>query len=123
MRIKYPTTLNENLKGAYRHVFTDYVPRRLEYAFDNNLNQEIKEIYNQLDFVDFHYRHYVSGTHKTLHRVLYEVREIRKCPFFNDSLLFEMMNLIGDEILTNELYEFMPRHLYAKDKILDLLML
>jgi hypothetical protein len=118
-----PHSLFQNniaLREAFINRFIDYIPENLDYAIRNDYNTKVKELCAYIDLVDFHYRHYVAGTSKTLHRVLYEVRQLTMCNLYRVSLLLEIINSIEKDILLNELYEVMPRYLYAKKNALTL---
>lgn len=62
------------LRDALVNLFLRYLPGNLEWAIQNNAGKDIKKICDHFDMVEFHYRHYVIGVQKTLHRVMFEVR-------------------------------------------------
>ena len=65
-----------------------------------------------------HYKYYLLGFRQTLHRVMYEIRRIKQSPWYHATIVTNALELIENELMQNELYEAMPRHIKAKHKIL-----
>jgi hypothetical protein len=110
---------------ALKKWFILYMPRNLENAIANqdkkmfiNDRMETMKICDSIDQVDFHYRQYLAGTSRTLHRVLHEVRRLRKCQLHSTEFLMELLCRVEANILEHELYELMEIHLKAKQKII-----
>lgn len=97
-----------------------YVPDNLEWAILYECELEVEQVCQGIDYAESHYRKYLSGVHKNLRRVNGEVRWLRRCKLYNKELLYRILNLVENDIIKYELYELMPRHLSAKEKLLKL---
>lgn len=98
--------------------FVNVLPKGLQYAIHNNLSADKKNYFDSIDMFFFHYRWYIGGDHKTLHRVFFEIRRFKQNKYYSDSLLLGILNVIEKDLLENELYELMPKHLNARKKII-----
>ena len=109
---------NQQLKEKMIRKFVHNIPHRLDLACATNASYETKELANAMDYFEFHYRHYVSGIHLTLHRVLAETRNLKNNKHFSKELILEIIQEIENDILETELYELMPRHIKASQRVL-----
>ncbi len=103
------------LMGKY---FVHYLPKYLDETMKREYSHEIQQLANLMDYFEFHFRHYVSGTHLTLHRVLYETRRLFAMKYFEPETATNILAVIETDILSNELYELMPRFLKAKKRVI-----
>lgn len=95
------------------HLTRDYIPRRLEGTVQRNGSRKEIQDAHDLDQIDFHYRRYLGGYRRTLHRVLYELR----CAHVDHGAILEMIKGIEDLLQHHELYELLARHRDAMVKI------
>ncbi len=107
---------NQQLKEQMIRKFIHNLPHRLDNACAANASFEKIELADAMDYFEFHYRHYVSGIHQTLHRVLAETRNLKNTKYFSKKLLLEIIQEIENDIIETELYELMPRHKKASQK-------
>jgi len=108
------------VKKAFESRFIRYMPQNLDYGVLNNYSKRSLAVCNWMDYVDFHYRQYVIGFAKSLHRVFFEVREYNSLEIKLPGAVEEIIENVERDIGQNELYELMPRHLYAKKQVLEL---
>lgn len=95
--------------------------KHLEYAIHNNFNEEKETFCDSIDMVLYHYKRYLHGKPKTLHRVMYEVRILMSNKYANEDSLDEIFNHIENKIMSIEYYEIMPLFLESKKRIKHLL--
>lgn len=110
---------DKDLDIKYKDIFIHYLPNLLDFAYEYNMSEEIKDWFNHLDYFDFHYRRYLSGYPKTMHRVFYEIRRMKEVKLFEIKWIHAIFRNIEQSIINNELYEVMPIHLKAKCKVLE----
>lgn len=97
-------------------------PYYLGWAYELDMSEYLKDSLNRLDFFEFHYRRYLLGWHKTLHRVLHEVRSFNNCsPEAAQDLINYSLSNIKATILKEEWFELMPKLEKSTAKILPLL--
>lgn len=113
---------DKNLCQAYESMFIDYIPRLLDVAIRNNSSRYLQRIFNHMDYVDFHFRRYLSGRVKTLHRVYSEIRSLFN---FDDSenttvLFYCCLIDIYQSLSKHELFELLPRFEKTKNKVCQL---
>jgi hypothetical protein len=111
---------NVVLRDLLQKKFRWEVPGYLEVAVAENLSVDLCDLFAGLDMVEFHYKHYLVGISKTRHRFLHEVRILKTYKLYKDAYLETILNLVGEDLLSNELYELMPWHLKAKLKMLKI---
>lgn len=106
------------LKELMYKNFVHYLPKYLDFAFVFELPHETKILFSGMDYFEFHYRHYLSGMHQTLHRVMLEFRYMKSSNGFDKEIIFSILQVIENDVLELELYELMPRHIKAKKRVL-----
>jgi hypothetical protein len=116
MRTKFYET-NDKLRGLMYKRFVHYLPDYLDVAFETEQSEEVKLLTNAMDYFEFHYRHYISDMHKTLHRVLHETRNLTSLKGFDNEIIKVILKQVEKDILESELYELMPRFIKAKQKV------
>jgi hypothetical protein len=109
---------NPKMKKVAQNVLLRCDMQYLTHAINNNFNQEGKYFCDSIDMVLTHYKWYLYGRNKTLHRVMSEIRNFQKLVLYNHYSVKKLLDIVENEILTNEIYEVMPRHLKAKSRIL-----
>lgn len=122
MKAKFYQT-DQELKDRMFKKFVHNIPGNLDFAIDNELSFESKKLSNAMDYFEFHYRHYLSGMHQTLHRVMHEFRYLKSSRAFDKEIVVSILKLIENDILDTELYELMPRHIKAKKRVLKELLI
>lgn len=109
---------NRELEERLNQKFVHNLPRHLESAYTQNASFEEQELANAIDYFEFHYRLYVAGIHSTLHRVLAETRHLKQTKYFTNDVLIKVIRKIESDIIETELYELMPRHKKASQRVL-----
>lgn len=100
--------LNNHDVDLFIAKFIRYYPDRLEYACGNDWDQYAKDLANHLDYIEFHYRRYLSGLHKTLRRVNDEIRQYMENGY-SEYIVFELLIDIRSELLEYEFYELITK--------------
>lgn len=118
MKTKFYQT-DPELKERMFNLFVHNIPKNLDFAIDNELSFESKNLSNAMDYFEFHYRHYLSGMHHTMHRVMHELRYLKSSHAFDREIVVSILKLIENDIIEEELYELMPRHIKAKKRVLN----
>ena len=86
------------------------IPHHLHEAYEADKDDHFKDLCNRLDFFEFHFRRYLLGRPKTLHRVFYEVRSFLAYDAHNARKLMTLsINNTRQLLLQQEWYELMPR--------------
>jgi hypothetical protein len=81
------------------------------------MNDEVRNALMVFDLIEIAYRHYLVGLYPNLRRVYYNIQWVAKSRLFRNEMLYMVLKSIEEEIVRNELYELMPRHLDAIRKI------
>ena len=118
MKIKFYQT-DQELKEIMFKNFVHNIPGYLDFAIYTELSFELKKLSDAMDCFEFHYRHYLSGMHQTMHRVMHEFRYLKSTLAFDKEIVISILQNIERDILDTELYEIMPRHIKAKKRILQ----
>lgn len=113
-------TDNEDLSKFIRQEFINFIPRNLEYIIHINGSEQERYFASHLDCFEYHFRAYVCGKSNRLHRVYYEIRNIPKEEFWEECLDYSIKQ-VGFIIRKNEIYEYMARYNYAREKCYKLI--
>jgi hypothetical protein len=111
------TVVNGHNPSVFIKTFIDYMPQRLDEVIELGLSERKQKIANNLDYFDFHYRKYVSGQHKTLTRVFFELRRSLDHGVNEDQITSIIDGLIKI-IIEGEFYELLARVKSSRVKIL-----
>jgi hypothetical protein len=107
-RLKELGLKNQYNATVFVENFIDYLPKRLDHAVENELDTVTTDCYNKLDYIDFHYRRYLAGVYKTLHRVFFEVRRFIRAGHSPEHVI-KLLSDIKELALKLEFYELMLR--------------
>lgn len=108
---------NKEIQETIKREFIDYLPWRLEWAVNEGMGSDIKNIVNYLDYFDFHYRKFLIGQAKNLGRCNHELRQFYNKHPQSIGLVIEFLDLMEPELLKMELYEIMNKFIKSRAKI------
>lgn len=108
---------------SFDRLFTNYIPRLLEIAVQLGLDEKTTRILNHVDYIDFHYRRYLSGFVKTPHRTYSEIRQFLKhyTSYKAVLMIFTVMVGLYRDLISNELYEVIVMQNKLNSKIFNLI--
>lgn len=109
---------DHKLEQSLKKCFIHFLPKNFDWAVENDCNEDMKEFCNDLDHIEYHYRHHLVGLNYNLRKVNDGLRKLIKSKYFQPNFLKKMIKELEKDILHFELYELMPRHLQAKQKVL-----
>lgn len=90
----------------------------LQYSCRNDFDEETCFFYDNIDVILYHYKQYLTNNVKTLHRVMYEFRRIKKFNQFTFEVIDFIFNDTEEKLLSREYYELMNRFQKSKKVIL-----
>jgi hypothetical protein len=112
---------DQKLKEAFKNAFINYQAEMALWALRSNVNFELLRLCNLLDSLDLAYRRYVIGIHLNMRPVNDYLRMLLNYNNFKKQYAAAIIRDVEKDIITNELYELMGRHLYAKQKTKELI--
>lgn len=114
--LNHPETTT--LDVAALKAYLSGLPGYLKAAEQIGSSPHARDLLNRTDYVDFHFRRYLSGRIQTLHRVFYEIRRFLDLdPEAAPRMIGFALDAIERKLLDNEFFEIMPRYHTARSRI------
>jgi hypothetical protein len=120
MKNKVLEIVNNHNSEVFIENFVRYMPQRLDLAIALDMDKQTRSCCNNTDYVDYHYRKYLSGQSRNLKRTFFEVRRFLDNGHL-DFVIVHLIESLKEFIMEQEFYELMPRLESSFKKILKLM--
>jgi hypothetical protein len=100
--------VNHHNAAVFVKNFINHIPKRLDLAIALEFDERTKSCCNDMDYIDFHYRRYLSNQDANLKRVFFEIRRFLDNGHLPEPIYVYISDM-KELILNQEFYELVPR--------------